>query len=497
MRCGSCGHLNVAGSVRCARCGSGLTRLIPAQEHGVPEGGGEGAPATTRKVGKVKSEILRLFAVDVKRERPVGAPAPAAPGGGLPVATPAAAEAGAPEGKKKTSTTKKLAARLVAGAVEGAKRVSKHTSKILRAVTGTPGGGATARVAAPSGPSRKLEPCSACQGPFVHEELFEVRLKLYCEGCFRKRAELFGADEIQAAEAARVEALRAAARASQAAAAPPPPAAGTRRNSTNRYKVQQDAFKKYVEERQQAPPATTILWPKCAYHPDHSTKDRCASCRKSICALCIVRRGDKTYCSHCEKSGATVVPLASERYEGLSGSTGEAIRDLLFYPAVYFRNLPAQGGILRPFFFALGAWALASLAVFTVVVLPLSRFLGLSFDLQGLFDRAIPILVAVPLVAVANLLWSSLAGAGLGQLFGGRARFTHAFRAACLSSGPMVLLAIPILGLLAAPVFHVRASIEALREVHRLPGTSAAAVAILAFSGTVATTGILAGIVLS
>ncbi|MCI0341688.1 MAG: YIP1 family protein [Planctomycetales bacterium] len=512
MRCGSCGHLNVAGSVRCARCGSGLTRLISAKEHGPPEppgAGGEGAPATTRKVGKVKSEILRLFAVDVKRERPAGAPAPAAPGAAppgaaaataLPTAEPVGAGAAPPAEKKKTSTTKRLAARLVSGAVAGAKKVGKHTSKILRAVTGPVTGGAATRAGA-SGASRKLEPCSACQAPFVREELFEVRLKLYCEGCFRKRAELFGQDEVQDAEARRMEALRAAARATQAAAAaaaaPPPAAPGTRRNTTNRYKVQQDAFKKYVDERQQAPQATTILWPKCAYHPDHSTKDRCASCKRPICALCIIRRGDLTYCTRCEKSGATVVPLASERYEGLSTSTGEAIRDLLFYPGVYFRNLPAQGGILRPFFFALGAWALASLASFTVVGLFFSRFLNLSLDMEEIFNHAIPILVAVPLLAVANLLWSSLASAGLGQLFGGRARFAHAFRAACLSSGPVVLLAIPVLGLVAAPVFHLRASIEALREVHRLPGTSAAAVAILAFAGTVATTGILAGIVLS
>lgn len=329
--------------------------------------------------------------------------------------------------------------------------------------------------------SRRLTICTVCTAPFPARELLTVRQRLYCLPCLERRQDLFDADEI--AEAKRVRESRIEEGREQereAAAANPVRRRGT---DTKRLAIQRRQAEESLRGQGSSGSHTAIMWPKCPRHPEHSTNDRCTTCRKPVCALCISRQGARSFCPECR--GASREAGTSGRYSGFGGSGLDTLKDVLVSPAIFFRSLPETGSIVRPMLFGfIGGFAGA------LMVLVAAGIWYAADDPSGpltlVQQRPGPIAVGAALISLAYLAAAVVIHAIAGAVFGGQASGSHAARGSLLACGAGWTGAIPVGGVILWPCFSLTASTAMLRSVHQIHWFFAALGALAALAAQIA-----------
>gem|GEM_PF-3490230 len=308
----------------------------------------------------------------------------------------------------------------------------------------------------------KVGRCAFCHGVFGPGELYDVGGRKVCETCL-PRAE------------------------GQLARGGGGGEGGGDDRRSNRYLKEQ-----YIAERlqDQGRHAThmTLKWPKCYRHPDRSTKDVCSVCKKPICAMCTRRRGDRLYCPDCfGKASSVITGKVSSKFGGFGGSYFETVKEVLFGPSVFFRNLPTRGEIFRPFLFALVNWIPGNTVMFLGVSILYARLTGQVIDIDSLAEVLLtPLVRSVPVlsVGVASLGWLPFHLVALAV--GGRAPAEKGFRMACLASAFSLMNIIPFAGILLAPLFAAGVLLRGVSEVYKLDLFRAFLVFLIGFGSWVA-----------
>jgi len=240
------------------------------------------------------------------------------------------------------------------------------------------------------------------------------------------------------------------------------------RDGDDAYFGQKVYIDNYTKKQGRAPASTTLLWPKCYRHPDRSTRDRCSSCKRPICAMCTRPRGGKIYCPSCMNRTSRVLKVTtSGKYSGFGGSFLEAVRESLFHPAIFFRNLPSSGGVAQPFIYSLFAWTIGSFLALGVIWYLGFRKEDLSLD--TLIDSLVRPLLFGGLsggAAVSLLGWIPLHLFATGM--GGDGSANKTFRAFSLASGFHFLVFIPFVGWPLGVLLSLWSLPRALAETHRL-----------------------------
>jgi hypothetical protein len=297
-------------------------------------------------------------------------------------------------------------------------------------------------------PDAKIKTCEYCHGVYRSDELFSVATKKVCETCL-PRAE----KELQ------TKAIRGE------------PTGHDQRKGVRYLKDQLVADRLRKEGRSTS--YGSIKWPKCYRHPERSTKDVCALCDKPVCAMCSRRRGQKVYCPGCiGKVSGISSRQASAKFVGFTGSYFETVKEVLFSPSVFFRNLPSKGEILRPFLFALINWLPGNGILFLAIAFVLLRTGGMPLDFSDLH-----LLSALVMPVIYGVLIISAAFAGLGwipfhvfaRLLGGsKVKLNKGFRMFSLASAVSVVNVIPFAGAALSPLFAAVVLIRAVSEVYEL-----------------------------
>jgi hypothetical protein len=284
------------------------------------------------------------------------------------------------------------------------------------------------------GVRRRISTCDICKGLFPVDGLVDFGGGYVCEDCLERKPDLLEKTAVKLKKAPSG-----------------PEGKGARSIESDRgvkdaYLHKRTYIDAYEKRRGRAPSSTTLMWPKCYRHPDRSTKDRCRSCGKPICAMCVKRRGDLIYCPDCHHRSSRVLKKPSSgKYSGFSGSFFEAVRESIFQPGAFFRNLPSSGSVIGPVLFSLLAWIPGS-----IIAIALLWFFGFrkdAFEFATFADE-----VLKPTVLGGMVAGAILATAGwlpvhlLASLMGGSGSTNKSVRMFSLASAFHYLFIVPFIG---------------------------------------------------
>lgn len=296
---------------------------------------------------------------------------------------------------------------------------------------------------ASKGKPKSVRQCDFCQGVFGPDDIYRVGDRYACEACLP-----------------RAEALMEK------------PGSGGRSaddRKSPRY-LREQAIGERLREEGRSPTHMTLTWPKCKRHPDRSTREKCAACGDPICAMCTRRRGEAIYCPSCfARASGLVSARVSGKFSGFSGSYFETVKEVLFGPGAFFRNLPGRGEIVRPFLFAMINWLPGNLILLLVLSFLILRMQGTPLDLDAVGELLLPPVLygTVVLSALLAVLgWIPLHLAALAV--GGRARAEKGFRMTCLASAFSLINIVPFAGAALSPVFAASTLIRAVSEVYEM-----------------------------
>jgi hypothetical protein len=229
-----------------------------------------------------------------------------------------------------------------------------------------------------------------------------------------------------------------------------------------------------ADRRRQEGRSTTyqsIKWPKCYKHPDRSTKDSCGICTKPICAMCSRRRGSKVYCPSCiSKVSGVSSRVHSAKFTGFSGSYLETVKEVLFSPSVFFRNLPTKSGNVRPFLFAVFNWVPGNTVLFLVIAFFMFRARGYALELDQIHSVLLePLVFGVLALSVGFTALGWIPFHVLALVLGGkRVPADKSFRMFSLASAVSMVNVIPFIGVALSPLFATVVLIRAVSEVYDL-----------------------------
>lgn len=202
---------------------------------------------------------------------------------------------------------------------------------------------------------------------------------------------------------------------------------------------------------------------------------------------------EQAFCQHC---GAPLGPATAAPEETRTGTPWEARHDLgffnglfttvketLFTPSVFFRNMPVTGGLTDPLLYALivGMTGLMAFYVWDILLRdPLQSFMSpqlrAAAEQNALYSQRSPFFAV--LTPFFLLVWLFVI-AGVQHVIlllvrGAQAGFEATFRVVGYSVSPFVFLLLPLCGMPVASMWMLVLTVVGLKEAHRISGGKAA-----------------------
>jgi len=203
----------------------------------------------------------------------------------------------------------------------------------------------------------------------------------------------------------------------------------------------------------------------------------CRHCGKEIAdgqAFCHACGGEVPLPLPQEKAQQSRTPWELRREVGFFRGIWVTLRESLFSPTMFFRNMPVSGGLVDPTLYAMitGMTGITLLVLWQVLfreALPMTVQEGKSSAGAMMFALFAPFLI------IANLyLWAGMLHVLLILVRGVRHGFEATFRVAAHSYGALVFLAVPFCGWPLAAVWSMILAVIGLREAQGAAGVKAA-----------------------
>jgi hypothetical protein len=236
-----------------------------------------------------------------------------------------------------------------------------------------------------------------------------------------------------------------------------------------------------------AAPADAL--PRCARHPDRTTRQTCPRCGTFTCGECtrVTRTGDPICASCYERTGGGTQPIPWEQRSerGLLGGYIKTTAEVMLGPAELFsRSAPTTGRWWDPISYALLSGLIATLGYGALA------FFTVAPDLDRLFGEKLDSAAGVAAFAVAGLAFLAFQaatlfiGSGLEHLMlmlvGARPRSYEAtLRGYCYSYAPTFLMVLPVVGAWAFLLWQIVCRVLAYRGLHETTGGRATAAVLL------------------
>lgn len=181
-------------------------------------------------------------------------------------------------------------------------------------------------------------------------------------------------------------------------------------------------------------------------------------------------------------AGRTRTPWEDRDTRGFFGGLSATIKESLFSPSEFFRNMGVTGGLSDPLLYAMIVGVLGIMASYLWQVVLHDAFKGLlpqevpvagGIQALGSIGLAFVALFVPFLLIISLFLWSGFLHVLLLMVSGARNGFEATFRAVSYSCGSYLFMTIPVCGSLIATVWSIVITIIGLKEAHGTSGGKA------------------------
>jgi hypothetical protein len=280
---------------------------------------------------------------------------------------------------------------------------------------------------------------------------------------------------------------------------------------------------------------------RCAKHPEKDAATVCGRCGAFVCGLCTVPLSQGPHCPDCAervRASDRATPWDRRKQLGWVAAAKQTVRQVLFEPTEFFRNMPREGGYESPIGFLMVLTILQTAVM--VVFIWVGGLIGLAVagspkglsgtqtaDIVGqLFFQSISQVCTAPISAIIGAFFGgALLHVGL-LLFGGAKHgYETSVRVYCFSAsaGILMIAFLPIalvvaglsgaaggaeaavglglgvfgLGSIAIWVWMIAVETIGLREAHETTTGKALGAVLLPFAAIFCCIGGLAGIIVA
>ncbi len=215
----------------------------------------------------------------------------------------------------------------------------------------------------------------------------------------------------------------------------------------------------------------------CVNHPEAAEATRCDRCLRPFCDSCYVIVAGQALCGGCKDdfvrrlergelpSSFDRQPCAWERQPSLRAFV-ETLKECLFRPSLFFRSLPARGGLAYLGFALLAAWPASFVGQVLWAGLQ-ALIVGPEAGLMMLGMTATVYLIMTPLQILMQVLVGGLVAHGCLKLAGGvNAPIEGTLRAMAYVQAAGIFNFFPFLGWATAGLWGLVLQVVALKEMH-------------------------------